>query len=75
MIDQHILRPHAEQVYAHELKALAVNDDRQRPENWLLSPWAVVTYLLGGKLPDGTEKAKILWPAPPHRNSRSHAGH
>jgi MoxR-like ATPase len=55
MIDQHILRPHAEQVYAHELKTLAVNDDRQCPENWLLSPWAVVTYLLGGKLPDGTE--------------------
>ncbi len=55
MTDQHILRPHAEQVYAEELKAIAAIDDRQRPENWHLSPWAVVTYLLGGKLADGTE--------------------
>jgi len=29
-------------------------DDRPRPPNWRLSPWAVVTYLLGGTLPDGT---------------------
>jgi MoxR-like ATPase len=36
------------------LQALAANDDRQRPTNWRLSPWAVATYLLGGKLPDGT---------------------
>lgn len=55
MIDNQILRPHAEQVYAQELQAISANDDRQRPTNWQLSPWAVVTYLLGGKLPDGTE--------------------
>ncbi len=55
MTDHQILRPHAEQVYAEELKALMANDDRQRPENWQMSPWAVVTYLLGGKLADGTE--------------------
>ena len=29
-------------------------DDRPRPPNWRLSPWAVVTYLLGGALRDGT---------------------
>jgi MoxR-like ATPase len=49
-----ILRPHAEQEYADELAALAAADDRPRPPNWNLSPWAVVTYLLGGVLADGT---------------------
>ncbi|MEN9936309.1 MAG: hypothetical protein RLZZ387_2888 [Chloroflexota bacterium] len=50
-----ILRAHAEQQYADELGALARNDDRQRPPRWRLSPWAVATYLLGGRLRDGTE--------------------
>lgn len=49
-----LLRPHAEQQYAAELAALAQADDRPRPANWHLSPWAVVTYLLGGELGDGT---------------------
>jgi MoxR-like ATPase len=49
-----LLRPHAEQAFADELTALAVADDRPRPPSWRLSPWAVVTYLLGGPLPDGT---------------------
>ena len=48
-----LLRPHAEQAFAHELAALAAIDDRPRPPAWRLSPWAVVTYLLGGVLPDG----------------------
>ena len=51
---QSILRPHAEQEFAHELAALAKADDRERPPSWRLSPWAVVTYVLGGELPDGT---------------------
>ncbi|MCK9899340.1 AAA family ATPase [Frankia sp. Cpl3] len=50
----HLLRPHAEQAYADELAALAAADTRQRPPSWRLSPWAVVTYLLGGELDDGT---------------------
>lgn len=49
-----ILRPHAEVEYANELSALAKSDDRERPPNWKLSPWAVVTYLMGGELADGT---------------------
>jgi MoxR-like ATPase len=49
-----ILRPHAEQAYADELAALAADDDRPRPPSWNMSPWAVVTYLLGGVLSDGT---------------------
>jgi len=49
-----LLRPHAESIYAKELKHLASIDDRPKPTNWNLSPWAVVTYLLGGELEDGT---------------------
>ncbi|MGI5445094.1 ATP-binding protein [Streptomyces sp. CA-243310] len=49
-----VLRPHAEDAFAHELKALAAADDRPRPSRWKLSPWAVATYLLGGELSDGT---------------------
>ncbi|MEV0059555.1 AAA family ATPase [Nocardia sp. NPDC050718] len=49
-----LLRPHAEQAFAEELSALARVDDRPRPPSWRLSPWAVVTYVLGGTLDDGT---------------------
>jgi len=52
-MSENLLRQHAETAYAKELAALAKADDRPRPENWQLSPWAVVTYLLGGKLDDG----------------------
>ncbi|MBX9403100.1 AAA family ATPase [Lysobacter sp. BMK333-48F3] len=50
-----VLRQHAEHQYAEELEQLAKADDRQRPANWKLSPWAVVTYLIGGKLDNGFE--------------------
>lgn len=51
-----VLRPHPEQTTAHELTALAaVDDPAHRPPNWRLSPRAVVDYLLGTTLPDGTE--------------------
>ena len=43
------LRQHAEVQFRHELEALAAVDDRAKPPNWKLSPWAVATYLLGGK--------------------------
>ncbi|GEE03270.1 ATPase [Gordonia spumicola] len=49
-----VLRAHAEHAYADELAALAAADDRPRPPQWRLSPWAVSMYLLGGTLPDGT---------------------
>ena len=49
-----LLRAHAEDEYAAELAALAAADDRPRPPQWRLSPWAVATYLLGGALADGT---------------------
>ena len=50
-----ILRQHAEHQFAEELAALRQSDDRDRPHNWQLSPWAVTTYLLGGKLDNGFE--------------------
>lgn len=50
-----LLRPHAEDTFAEELAVLQKVDDKPRPENWTLSPWAVVQYLLGGKLDNGFE--------------------
>lgn len=50
-----VLREHAELQYAEELVELKKIDDRQRPPNWVLSPWAVRTYVLGGTLPNGFE--------------------
>ena len=52
---QAVLRPHAEQSYVDELAAIAAQDDRPRPPSWNISPWAVVLYLMGGTLADGTE--------------------
>ncbi len=50
-----VLRAHAEQQFAEELDAIKQQDTRPRPKNWLLSPWGVVTYLMGGKLANGFE--------------------
>lgn len=49
-----LLKYHAEQEYAKELEALAKHDKFPKPANWKLSPWAVVTYIIGGELEDGT---------------------
>ncbi|MEM8620884.1 MAG: AAA family ATPase [Actinomycetota bacterium] len=54
MTGSDVLRPHAEHQYASELDTLGRLDDRPRPPGWLRSPWAVVQYLLGGTLDDGT---------------------
>lgn len=50
-----ILRQHAEQLFAAELEELKKNDTDKRAPNWLMSPQAVVTYLMGGKLKNGFE--------------------
>lgn len=50
-----ILRAHAEQQYAEELAELAKLDTKRRPPNWNMSPWAVLTYIMGGKLDSGFE--------------------
>jgi MoxR-like ATPase len=50
-----ILRAHAEQQFAEELAELAKVDSKRRPPNWQMSPWAVMTYIMGGKLDNGYE--------------------
>lgn len=50
-----ILRQHAEELFALELEELSKQDNDKLPANWKLSPQAVVTYLLGGKLKNGFE--------------------
>ena len=50
-----ILRAFAEQEYQQELAELVKQDTGKRPENWRLSPQAVVTYLMGGVLSNGFE--------------------
>src|SRR5262245_41004827 len=47
------LRRSAEAIHAHEIEALAKEDERSRPAQWRLSPQAVVTYLMGGKTKSG----------------------
>ena len=44
-----VQRRHAEDQCAAELTALAEVDDKPRPPSWKLSPWAVATFVLGGK--------------------------
>ena len=48
-----IQRQPAETQFAEELAALKRIDARQKPPNWQLSPWAVLTYLLGGTTDEG----------------------
>lgn len=48
-----VMRQHAEHQFAEELAELKKADQRQRPENWALSPWAVVQYLMGATLDNG----------------------
>ena len=47
-----VQRPHAEDLYKHEIDALIAADKHQRPANWQMSPWSVRTYLMGGKVGD-----------------------
>jgi MoxR-like ATPase len=54
-MSQNILRNSAEQQYAAEIEEIKKQDKQIKPENWLLSPQAVVTYLMGGKLGNGFE--------------------
>lgn len=52
---QTVLRQHAEITFQAELEAIAAEDQRQKPPNWKLSPWAIATYLMGGKLKSGVD--------------------
>lgn len=50
-----VLRQHAEQLFLEELEELKKQDTEKRPYTWQLSPQAVVTYLMGGRLKNGFE--------------------
>ena len=54
MTKTEVLREPAEIQFASELAALSAIDTRERPPQWRLSPWAVLTYVMGGTLEDGT---------------------
>ncbi|NND06459.1 MAG: AAA family ATPase [Saprospiraceae bacterium] len=49
------IRAHAEEQYGKELTALKKEKSTPKPDNWVLSPQQVSTYILGGKAKDGTE--------------------
>ncbi len=74
--DRQPLRPHAEHAYQAELAALRAVDDRPRPPHWQLSPWAVVTYLMGG-CPGGRHRdlTEVRRLPPADRGSRGNPGH
>ena len=50
-----VLRRHAEEQFAEELDELKKADTHPRPANWRMSPFAVCTYLMGGRLENGFE--------------------
>lgn len=54
-MSQHVLRQAAEEQFALEIEEIGQQDKHTRPENWKLSPHAVVTYLMGGRLSNGFE--------------------
>ena len=49
-----VLRLPTEKTYASELEALRAVDSSPKPPGWVLSPRAVVTYVMGGTAGDGT---------------------
>lgn len=55
-----VLRRPAEIEYAEELAVLKANDKDPRPEGWALSPKAVRTYILGGKVAGKDIRPKYL---------------
>ncbi len=50
---QDILKQSAEEQFGLEIEEIKKQDSNLRPPNWLLSPQAVVTYLMGGELKNG----------------------
>ena len=50
-----VLRQPVEQLFEEELSRIEACDSKIRPPSWRLSPSAVCTYILGGKLENGFE--------------------
>ena len=47
---EQLIRPHVEVEFQEELAILLKADNKVKPPNWILSPWAVSTYIMGGKV-------------------------
>lgn len=58
-MDKKVLKPTMEMKYAQELEALQKTDCGNKPENWLMSPKAVRTFLLGSDKPIEYEGKKV----------------
>lgn len=60
-MSQKYIKPPVEIRYAKELEALKANDTARKPENWVLSPKAVRTFILGSKtsIPYNGEKITV----------------
>ncbi len=48
-----VIRLHAEEQYAEEIKALIKEDKDEKPASWQMSPQQVLTYIMGGKTKKG----------------------
>ena len=48
-MENNLIKPPVEIRYKEELDMLRKYDDGKKPENWVLSPKAVRTFILGGK--------------------------
>ena len=55
-----LIKPPVEVRYREELQALAENDSARKPENWVLSPKAVRTFILGSPKPITTADGKKI---------------
>lgn len=58
-MENNILKPPVEILYKEELEALRQNDDGVKPKNWLLSPKAVRTFILGSSSPISYKRKKV----------------
>lgn len=55
-----MIKPPPEVLYSRELEALRAADQGQKPANWLLSPQAICTFILGSRKPIWFEGQEIV---------------
>lgn len=59
-MENNMIKPPVEIRYRDELQALAENDNARKPENWVLSPKAVRTFILGSSKPVTTADGRQI---------------
>lgn len=60
VMENNMIKPPVEIRYRDELQALAENDNARKPENWVLSPKAVRTFILGSSKPVTTADGRQI---------------